>query len=253
MRGRSLPYRESTAYAALSFQLKQLCGIFETDAPDAARRKLEDSVSKRLPEADAGAVGEHLAILLGLGSAEDVTDRESLFFSIRTSSRRSRPTRRRCSCSRTCTGRTRLLDSWSCSPRGCATCRPRAGARPPRPARRAARLGRWARGAHRAADSPARPHEATALAAQRLAEVGDVDRADRAADLAFLADGNPLFIEQLVAALEETGESEAALPTTVKGRIAARLDAPPAPERAVSSTRPSWGIVSGAVCWSGSC
>jgi predicted ATPase len=36
-----------------------------------------------------------------------------------------------------------------------------------------------------------------------------------------------------VAALEETGEPEAALPTTVKGLISARLDALPAPERAI--------------------
>ena len=42
-----------------------------------------------------------------------------------------------------------------------------------------------------------------------------------------------LPLQQLVAAREETGAPESALPTTVKGLIAARLDALPAVERAV--------------------
>jgi len=236
VRGRSLPYRESTAYAALAFQLKQLCGIFETDPADAARRKLEDSVSRLLPESDARAVGEHLAVLLGLESAHAVTDRESLFFSIRTfieAVAADQPMMlvfedlhwadeslldlvellaarlRDLPILVIVLARPDLLDS--------------------RPS--------WGGGLVAHTALPLRPlgeREATALAAQRLAELGSsVDRADRAADLAFLADGNPLFIEQLVAALEETGEPEAALPTTVKGLIAARLDALPAPERAI--------------------
>ena len=57
-------------------------------------------------------------------------------------------------------------------------------------------------------------------------------------ELAQLADGNPLFIEQLVAALAETGETEAALPTTIRELIAARLDAlPPANGRSCSTRR----------------
>ena len=235
VRGRSLPYRESTAYAALSFQLKQLCAIFETDPAEVARRKLEDCVSQLVPATEARAVGEHLAILLGLGSGHAATDRESLFFSIRTfieAAAADQPMMlvfedlhwadeslldlvellaarlRDLAILVLVLARPELLDA--------------------RPS--------WGGGLVAHTALPLRPlgaHEATALAAQRLAELGDTERADRAADLAFLSDGNPLFIEQLVAALEETGEPEAALPTTVKGLIAARLDALPGPERTI--------------------
>ena len=71
-----------------------------------------------------------------------------------------------------------------------------------------------------------------------MTELGFGDRAGEATELAQLADGNPLFIEQLVAALAGTGESEAALPTTIRELIAARLDALPGSERSVCSTLP---------------
>ena len=235
VRGRSLPYRESTAYAALSFQLKQLCRIFENDPVDVARRKLEDCVSRLLPAADARAVGEHIAILLGLGSTEAVTDRESLFFSIRTfieAIAADQPMML-------------VFEDLHWADESLLDLVELLAARLrdlpilvlvlSRPELLDARPS-WGGGLVAHTALPLRPlgaHEATALAAQRLAELGDTSRADRAADLAFLSDGNPLFIEQLVAALEETGEPEAALPTTVKGLIAARLDALPAPERTI--------------------
>ena len=83
VRGRALPYRESTAYAALTFQLKQLCGIFETDTVETALDKLDEAVSMLLPAAEAKEVTRHLGILLGLDPSGTVADRESLFFSIR--------------------------------------------------------------------------------------------------------------------------------------------------------------------------
>src|SRR5207237_101376 len=36
VRGRSLPYRESSAYGAFASHVKQLCGIFESDPPQLA-------------------------------------------------------------------------------------------------------------------------------------------------------------------------------------------------------------------------
>jgi len=47
------------------------------------------------------------------------------------------------------------------------------------------------------------------------------------------AEGNPLFIEQLAAVLTERGEEADGLPTTIRGLVAARLDALPAEEREV--------------------
>jgi predicted ATPase len=46
-----------------------------------------------------------------------------------------------------------------------------------------------------------------------------------------VAEGNPLFIEQLAASIEETASGE--LPTNIRGIVAARLDALPPAERAL--------------------
>src|SRR3954468_5162465 len=55
----------------------------------------------------------------------------------------------------------------------------------------------------------------------------------RIAGLADTAEGNPLFIEQLAAALSERSTGDKSLPTTMRGIVAARLDALPASERTV--------------------
>ena len=56
---------------------------------------------------------------------------------------------------------------------------------------------------------------------------------EAAARLAETAEGNPLFIEQLAATMAEASTSGDALPTTVRGIVAARLDALPGSERAL--------------------
>ena len=94
---------------------------------------------------------------------------------------------------------------------------------------------------------PLDARDASELAAQRLTELGFGERAGEATEVAQLADGNPLFIEQLVAALAETGETEAALPTTIRELIAARLDALPSSERSVLLD----AAVAGKVFWRG--
>jgi predicted ATPase len=75
--------------------------------------------------------------------------------------------------------------------------------------------------------------DAAQLASQRLVAV-DGSQAERAINIASVAGGNPLFIEQLAATLVETspGVGET-LPTTVRGIVAARLDALPPKERSV--------------------
>ncbi|HEV8099759.1 MAG TPA: hypothetical protein VGP56_11445, partial [Gaiellaceae bacterium] len=67
------------------------------------------------------------------------------------------------------------------------------------------------------------------LAGLRLRSLSSED----AARLAETAEGNPLFIEQLAATMAESSTSDDSLPTTVRGIVAARLDALPAPERAL--------------------
>ena len=69
----------------------------------------------------------------------------------------------------------------------------------------------------------------------RLFDAARARRAeDRAEPLAASSDGNPLFIEELTASLAERSTRDASqLPSSIRGIVAARLDACPAPERAV--------------------
>jgi class 3 adenylate cyclase len=249
VRGRTLPYRESTAYSALAFQLKQLCGIFETDSVDAASKKLDDAVSTLLPPAEAQEVTKHLGIILGLDPAGTIADRESLFFSIRSfieAVAADQPTM--LVFEDIHWGDVALLDLVELL-----------GARLrdlpvlvlalARPELFDLRPG-WGGGllAHTALPLRALDvADATGLATHRLADGGATESLDRAADLAAIADGNPLFIEQLAAALAESGDPSAPLPTTVREIIAARLDALPSHERAVVLD----AAVAGRVFWRG--
>jgi class 3 adenylate cyclase len=80
--GRSLPYRDSSAYGAFAAQLKQLAGIFESDPLDLALAKLGEAASEAVGD-ESQTVASHLSIVLGLDPAQSVPDRETLFFSIR--------------------------------------------------------------------------------------------------------------------------------------------------------------------------
>jgi len=95
VRGRSLPYRDSSAYGAFAAQVKQFCGIFESDPIEVALEKLHTVAANLLGPSESQEVAGHLAILLGLDREGSVADRETLFFSVR-----------RCWCSRTCIGPT---------------------------------------------------------------------------------------------------------------------------------------------------
>lgn len=78
--------------------------------------------------------------------------------------------------------------------------------------------------------------ELEGLGAEAAAELTSANlpanhRADVVAQVVNLAEGNPLFIEELAANVAERGESFQQLPPTVQNAIAARLDALPAPAR----------------------
>jgi class 3 adenylate cyclase len=231
--GRSLPYRESSAYFAFSTQVKMLCGIFESDPPDVGLRKLRERVEVDLPPgASADTVSQHLAILLGLDPAGSVEDREELFFSVRCfieAVAREQPTMlvledihwadrslldlvellaarlRDLPVLLLTLGRPDLLDS--------------------RPA--------WGGGLPAYTALPLAPlsaAEGQELASLRLRDL----RHDDAVQLAETAGGNPLFIEQLAATMAESGPSTTgSLPNTIRGLLAARLDALPAEERSL--------------------
>jgi hypothetical protein len=247
VRGRVLPYRESTAYSALAFQLKQLCGIFETDSGEAALLKLHAAVRARLAPARAPEVTEHLAVLLGLDPEASIPDRESLFLSIRTfveAVARHQPAMF-------------VFEDLQWGDEALLDLVEQLAARvrdlpilvlvPARPELLDARPG-WGGGLLAHTAIPLRPlasWDATELATHRLEDAGA--SLDRAADLASVAAGNPLFIEQLAAALAESGDPNTALPTTIRGIIAARLDALPPAERSVLLD----AAVAGRVFWRG--
>jgi class 3 adenylate cyclase len=231
VRGRSLPYRESSAYGAFASQLKQLCGVFESDAPDVAATKLRDTVARLLDSSAAEEVAGHLSILLGADTSASVADRETLFFSIRVfieAVARDRPTMlvfedlhwadsglldlvellaarlRELPILLLVLTRQELLDV-------------RPGWGGGLPAATTLSLG------------PLSAEEAQQLAGERLTVAQEI--AGRASDIAQMAAGNPLFIEQLAASMTEAQGAElATLPATVRGLIAARLDSLPKDE-----------------------
>jgi class 3 adenylate cyclase/tetratricopeptide (TPR) repeat protein len=250
VRGRSLPYRESSAYGAFASQLKQLCGIFESDAPDVAAAKLRATVGGMLAEEAANDVARHLALLLGADATATVADRETLFFSIRVfieAVARDRPTML-------------VFEDLHWADAGLLDLVELLAARLrdlpilvlvlARPELIDARPG-WGGGLPAYTMLPLGPltaEEAQQLAFERLATQAVQALGDRAPEIALTAAGNPLFIEQLSASIAETADTDlASLPATIRGLLGARLDALPKSERAVLLD----AAVGGKVFWRG--
>jgi len=250
VRGRSLPYRDSSAYGAFSAQVKQFCGIFESDPIEIALEKLRAEVASLLGPRESDGVAGHLAILLGLDREASVADRETLFFSVRIfieAVARNRPTML-------------VFEDVHWADRSLLDLVELLAARLrdlpilllalARPELLDARPG-WGGGLPAYTALPLdqlKESEARELAAQLLASSAEDGRAAQAALLAETAEGNPLFIEQLAATLAETSAGkDSPLPTTIRGIVAARLDALPAAERAILLD----AAVGGKVFWRG--
>jgi class 3 adenylate cyclase len=221
--GRSLPYRETSAYFAFSTQVKQLCGIFESDSSEVGFRKLHE----RVPDEN---VARHLAILLGLDPEGSVDDREELFFSVRVfieSVAREQPTML-------------VLEDIHWADRSLLDLVELLAARLrdlpvliltlARPELLDARPA-WGGGLPAYTALPLSP--LSSLEAEQLAQLRLGQSMEAASKLADTAGGNPLFIEQLAATMAESSAAGGALPTTIRGILAARLDALPAEERAL--------------------
>jgi class 3 adenylate cyclase len=250
VRGRSLPYRDSSAYGAFAAQVKQFCGIFESDPIDIALEKLRAEVATLLGPSESDGVAGHLAILLGLDREGSVADRETLFFSVRVfieAVARNRPTML-------------VFEDVHWADRSLLDLVELLAARLrdlpilllalARPELLDARPG-WGGGLPAYTALPLdqlKESEARELAAQLLASSAEDGRAAQAALLAETAEGNPLFIEQLAATLAETSPGkDSPLPTTIRGIVAARLDALPAAERTILLD----AAVGGKVFWRG--
>jgi class 3 adenylate cyclase len=229
VRGRCLPYRERSPYGAFAMQVKDLAGIFDSDDVALATGKLRTLVERLVGAEEAEAVAGHIAILLGFETETTAPDRDSLFQSVRVfveAGARDEATAfvfedihwadpvlldliellatrlHDLPVLLLTLSRPELLD-----------------ARPT-----------WGGGLLAYNALPLEPLDGKDAADLALHLLGADTKAARVAEA---AEGNPLFIEQLAAVLSERGEEAEGLPTTIRGLVAARLDALPAEEREV--------------------
>ena len=245
MRGRSTPYGASTPYSAFAQLVKQTATIFDSDEPEDARAKLVTSLASLAGPAAAEEHAPQLELLLGLGEERTVAQRETIFFSARVFVE-----------SLAMTTPTLLLFEdihWA----------------------DASQLDLLEMLAARVRDVPvllvalARPElltdrptwggglpAYTSLQLDPLSEASSQELAEQllsakavengAATVVEMAEGNPLFIEELTASIAERSSSEQ-LPTSVRAIIAARLDSLPLDERSVVVD----ASVAGRVFWRG--
>jgi class 3 adenylate cyclase/tetratricopeptide (TPR) repeat protein len=244
--GRSLPYGEGVSFWALAEMVKAQAGILETDTDQEAEAKLERAVAELVDE-DAGWVLSQLRPLVGLaasaaGSQEEAFAAWRRFFEALADQHplllvfedlqwadeglldfieeladwvRDVPMLILCS------GRVELLER--------------------RPA--------WGGGKPNVANISLRPLSEQETAKLIAALIGSpVLDADTQTALLERADGNPLYAEQFVRMLDERGTTEdVALPDSVQGIIAARLDALAPQEKALLQD----AAVVGKVFWLG--
>lgn len=230
--GRCLPYETRAVYGAFSQQVKQVAGVFEHDPPEAAREKLAQAVSALVPEQEAPELTRYLSLLLGLGVDEPVDQRVLLFFAAR------RLIERLASEQPTLfvfedvhwadAGELDLLEYLGSHVRD-APALLLALARPELLDKRPT-WGSGLRSQTTISLEPLSSPDASAIAAHVLAGALDAQSGSAVARLVEVAEGNPLFVEELTASLLEGAQRTGELPTTVKSAIASRLDAlPPDP------------------------
>jgi class 3 adenylate cyclase len=230
IRGRSLPYGGVTPYGSFAAQVKQVAGMFDTDPAETATAKLERA-TERLLEGDAGDVASHMAILIGLGHAGAVSDRQTLFYSARRfveALAAETPTvlvfedihvaaASLLDLLETLASRVRDVPLLLLTQ-----------ARPELLAERPA----WGGGLPTYSALQLEPlsgEDATELARKLFEAAGAT--AQSTAELAGTAEGNPFFLEELVVSVAEGRAEPDELPTSIRGIVAARIDSLPADER----------------------
>ena len=210
--------------------MKELAGIYDSDDVERATDKLRTLVERLVGKNEAAVVAGHLAILLGFETEATAPDRDSLFQSVRVfveAGARDEATAfvfedlhwadpalldliellatrlHDLPVLLLTNARPELLDT--------------------RPA--------WGGGMLAYNALSLEPLDGTDAAQLALHLLGADTKASQVVEV---AEGNPLFIEQLAAVMSERGSDEAgSLPTTIRGLVAARLDALPAEEREV--------------------
>jgi class 3 adenylate cyclase len=230
LRGRSLPYGVSTLYGAFTQHVKQFAGVFASDDVPSATQKLQNAVAELFgPERDE--ITAHLALLIGLGTSDEVAERQILFLAARRfaeSLARSHPTVLVFEDLHWAdTGTLDLLEVLASRVRDVPLlflALARSDLLLTRPG--------WGGGlpGYTALSLEALSQEDARELAALLLGNSSVD----AARVVSTAEGNPLFIEELAASVvERPVHEERALPTTIRELVSARLDALPEHERTV--------------------
>jgi class 3 adenylate cyclase/tetratricopeptide (TPR) repeat protein len=229
LRGRCLPYGEQTGYQAFPQIVRAASGIFESDSADLAREKLQRALEQLLPPDEVAESNRHLGLLLGLGVGDDASLAHLLFFAARRfaeATALARPTLFVFEDIHWAqSSELDLLEYLATFTRDAPVlfvAAARAELLDVRPG--------WGSGLAQTTISldPLGEAAATELAAHLLEAAGE---AVDPARLVQVAEGNPLFLEELAASVAERGE-ESALPVTVREAIASRIDAVPENARA---------------------
>jgi class 3 adenylate cyclase len=251
LRGRSTPYGASSPYAAFAQHVKQVARIFDNDPVAAASAKLRASVEELVDGASADELASDLAVLVGLRTDHAAVDREALLYAARVLTE-SLALRHPLllvfeDIHWADTSLLDLLEDLAARTRDApvlllALARPELLSTRPAwggglPAYTALRL------------EPLGGTDAVELAARLLEHHASFDPVDHAERIAGMAEGNPLFLEELAASLAERPAAAAKpeLPTSIRALVAARLDALPAAERSVVLD----ASVVGRVFWAG--
>ncbi|MGE5227515.1 MAG: ATP-binding protein [Planctomycetaceae bacterium] len=230
IRGRCLPYDTHDLYEAFGHQLRQIAGIYEQDPPQVARAKLGETVASLFDEAERGDILRSLSLLLGLGLDEPVEEQLLLLFAARRLVERlggDRPTLLVFEDVHWAdTAELELIEYLVAHAHETpvlflAVARPEfLDAHPT-----------WGSGlpTHSAISlEPVSPHDAARIVE---ALVGTELPPTSLGRLVDVAEGNPLFLEELTSALLEGCDPRTELPTSIRTVIAARVDALPAPHR----------------------
>ena len=226
--GRSLPYRESGTYGALATQVMKLADVFESDPAPAAAEKLRRRAAEIFDGSgvDPDVIAGHLGLIVGVGGQE-ASDRDALFYSAREfieAVARERPT---------------VLvfeDIHWAEPTMLDLVHDLAGGVHSLPLlfltlSRPELLDeypKWGTGLSGFTALTLRPldeQHSRQLAGLLLSDTEQAEEVTR------LAEGNPLFIEQLAANIRESAPGK--LPTNIRGIVEARLDGLPAEERSL--------------------
>jgi class 3 adenylate cyclase len=227
--GRSLPYRESGAYGALAGQIMRLADVFESDAPAAIEAKLRETARQVVggTETDPDVVAEDLSAVVGVGGGSHAADRNALFYSVREffeGAARQQPTILVFEDIHWADGNLLDLVLASASLMRRVPLMILTLARPELCDQRP----NWGSGLPEFLTLTLGPLDAVDARQLVLRRLGDEAHADAVLDI---AEGNPLFIEQLAASIGQTAPGR--LPTSIREIVAARLDALPPDERAL--------------------